>query len=60
MFPAPGSCNTCTAKYGAPCEFIVKRGDAVKTGQKIADTDKFVSGPCVRRFQGRYPGASKF
>lgn len=30
---------------GAPCEFIVKRKDTVKTGQKIADTNSYVSAP---------------
>ena len=30
---------------GAPCSPIVKKGDAVLAGQKIADTDAFVSAP---------------
>ncbi|MCG9479826.1 MAG: electron transport complex subunit RsxC [Actinomycetia bacterium] len=38
---------------GAPCEFIVKRGDTVKTGQKIADTDKFVSAPIHAPVSGK-------
>lgn len=30
---------------GAPCSPLVKKGDAVLAGQKIADTDAFVSAP---------------
>jgi len=30
---------------GAPCEPLVKKGDRVKTGQKIADSDKPISAP---------------
>ena len=30
---------------GAPCSFIVARGDKVKTGQVIASSDKYVSAP---------------
>ena len=30
---------------GAPCKPLVKKGDAVKVGQKIGDTDAFVSAP---------------
>ncbi len=30
---------------GAPCTPIVKEGDCVKVGQKIADSDKFLSAP---------------
>ena len=30
---------------GAPCSPIVKKGDTVLAGQKIADTDAFVSAP---------------
>lgn len=30
---------------GAPCKPLVKKGDCVKVGQKIGDTDAFVSAP---------------
>jgi len=30
---------------GAPCDPLVKKGDLVKTGQKIADSDKPISAP---------------
>ena len=30
---------------GAPCEPLVKKGDKVKVGQKIGDTEKFMSAP---------------
>ncbi|MBP3271887.1 MAG: electron transport complex subunit RsxC [Ruminococcus sp.] len=30
---------------GAPCEPLVKKGDTVTVGQKIGDTDKFMSAP---------------
>ena len=30
---------------GAPCNTLVKKGDHVKMGQKIGDTDSFVSAP---------------
>ncbi|MCF7806908.1 MAG: electron transport complex subunit RsxC [Candidatus Marinimicrobia bacterium] len=30
---------------GAPCEALVQKGDTVKTGQKIADSQAFVSSP---------------
>jgi len=38
---------------GAPISFDVKRGDTVLTGQKIADTDKYVSAPLHSSISGR-------
>ncbi|MDD3776702.1 MAG: electron transport complex subunit RsxC [Actinomycetota bacterium] len=38
---------------GAPGEFLVKRGDTVLAGQKIADTDKFVSAPIHAPISGK-------
>ncbi len=38
---------------GAPNEFIVKRGDEVKTGQKIGQSDKFVSAPLHAPLSGK-------
>ncbi|MDD5600272.1 MAG: electron transport complex subunit RsxC [Actinomycetota bacterium] len=38
---------------GAPCEFIIDRGDLVKTGQKIADSDSYVSSPIHSPISGK-------
>lgn len=38
---------------GAPCKFLVKRGDEVKTGQKIADTESYISAPIHSPVSGK-------
>ncbi len=38
---------------GAPCKFLVKRGDEVKTGQKIANTESYVSAPIHSPISGK-------
>ncbi len=38
---------------GAPCEFIVKRKDMVKAGQKIADSTSYVSAPIHASISGK-------
>jgi Na+-translocating ferredoxin:NAD+ oxidoreductase subunit C len=38
---------------GAPCEFIVSKGDTVKTGQKIADSKSYVSAPVHSSISGK-------
>ncbi|MFZ3386028.1 MAG: electron transport complex subunit RsxC [Candidatus Hydromicrobium sp.] len=38
---------------GAPCEFIVNRGDTVKAGQKIADSTSYVSAPIHASISGK-------
>lgn len=38
---------------GAPCQPLVEVGDEVQVGQKIADTDKFVSAPIHTSISGR-------
>lgn len=38
---------------GAACQTLVKPGDAVKIGQKIADTDAFVSAPIHASVSGK-------
>lgn len=38
---------------GAPCEPLVKKGDTVKTGQKIADSEKAVSAPIHASITGK-------
>ena len=37
---------------GAPCQAIVKKGDRVLTGQKIGDSEKFVSAPVHATLSG--------
>lgn len=37
---------------GAPCEPLVKKGDKVRVGQKIGDTEKFVSAPVHASISG--------
>ncbi len=41
---------------GAPCQPIVKKGDEVKVGQKIGDTDAFVSAPIFSSVSGTVTG----
>lgn len=38
---------------GAPCDPVVKRGDLVKVGQLIGDSDKFVSAPIYASISGK-------
>jgi len=38
---------------GAPCELLVKKGDQVKAGQKIGDSDAFVSAPVHSPINGK-------
>lgn len=44
---------------GAPCEFIVKRKDTVKTGQKIADSKSYVSAPVHSSISGKVSRITK-
>ena len=44
---------------GAPCNALVKAGDVVKVGQKIAESDKFVSAPIHASISGKVVGISK-
>lgn len=41
---------------GAPCQPLVKKGDEVKMGQKIGDTDAFVSAPIFSSVSGTVTG----
>ncbi len=43
---------------GAPAQALVKRGDRVLTGQKIADSDKFVSAPVHATISGEITGTT--
>ena len=38
-------CISMSQHIGAPCKPLVAKGDAVKVGQVIGDTDAFVSAP---------------
>ncbi len=38
---------------GAPCDALVQQGDRVKTGQKIGDSESFVSAPVHATISGR-------
>lgn len=45
-FPLPASVVIPMSQHmGAPCKCIVKKGDTVTVGQKIGDTDAFMSAP---------------
>jgi electron transport complex protein RnfC len=43
---------------GAPCQSLVKRGDKVLTGQKIGDSEKFVSAPIHATVSGEVSGTT--
>ena len=45
---------------GSPCEPLVKKGDSVKVGQRIADTDKFLSVPIHASVSGTVSGIEEF
>jgi len=44
---------------GAPCNFIIEKGDEVKTGQKIADSKSYVSSPIHSSISGKVKKISK-
>jgi len=43
---------------GAPCQALVKKGDKVLTGQKIGDSEKFVSAPVHATVSGEVTGTT--
>ena len=43
---------------GAPCQATVKKGDQVLTGQKIGESDKFVSSPVHATLSGEVSGTT--
>jgi len=46
VMPIPDVVKICMSQnIGAPCKPLVQKGDYVKVGQKIGDTDAFVSAP---------------
>ncbi len=44
---------------GAPCEALVKKGDVVKEGEKIADSHSFVSSPIHASISGKVSSIEK-
>lgn len=44
---------------GAPCSFIIEKGDEVRTGQKIADSESYVSSPIHSSISGKVKKISK-
>ncbi len=44
---------------GAPCESLVKKGDLVKKGEKIADSSSFVSSPIHASISGKVASIEK-
>ncbi len=54
IMPIPDSVEiSMTQHIGAPCQPLVKRGDLVKVGQPIGDTDAFVSAPIHSSVSGK-------
>jgi electron transport complex protein RnfC len=45
---------------GAPLKRLVKRGDTVKTGQKIGDVEKFISAPAHASVSGEVKAITKW
>ena len=46
VMPIPDVVKICMSQsIGAPCKPLVEKGDYVKVGQRIGDTDAFVSAP---------------
>lgn len=45
---------------GAPCNALVKKGDEVKVGQKIGDTDAFMSAPIHSSVSGKVTAISDY
>jgi len=52
--PIPEEVSVLLSQHiGAPCEPLVKKADAVETGQKIGDSDAFVSAPVHSPVNGK-------
>lgn len=60
-FPLPKSVVIPMSQHmGAPCECVVKKGDIVKVGQKIGDTNAFMSAPIHSPVSGTVTDISDF
>lgn len=57
VMPIPDTvCISMSQHIGAPCKPLVKKGDYVKVGQPIGDTDAFVSAPIHSSVSGTVTG----
>ncbi|MCI8648457.1 MAG: electron transport complex subunit RsxC [Firmicutes bacterium] len=57
VMPVPDTvCISMSQHIGAPCKPLVKKGDYVKVGQPIGDTDAFVSAPIHSSVSGTVTG----
>jgi electron transport complex protein RnfC len=54
--PLPGRVVIPLAQGGAPCEPLVKKGDSVLAGQKIGESQSFVSAPVHASVSGKVVG----
>lgn len=60
-FPLPQSVIIPMSQHmGAPCKCIVKKGDKVTVGQKIGDTDAFMSAPVHSSVSGTVTDIEQF
>lgn len=60
-FPLPKSVIIPMSQHmGAPCKCTVKKGDTVTVGQKIGDTDAFMSAPVHSSVSGTVIGIDDF
>lgn len=57
VMPVPDIVKISMSQHiGAPCKPLVSKGDTVKVGQKIGDTDAFVSAPIHSSVSGTVKG----
>ncbi|MBQ4311430.1 MAG: hypothetical protein II773_07560, partial [Oscillospiraceae bacterium] len=61
LFPLPEEVLIPMSQHmGAPCEPVVKKGDLVTVGQKIGDTDAFMSAPIHSSVSGEVTAIEDF
>ncbi|MCR5167759.1 MAG: electron transport complex subunit RsxC [Oscillospiraceae bacterium] len=61
LFPLPDEVLIPMSQHmGAPCEPVVKKGDLVTVGQKIGDTDAFMSAPIHSSVSGEVTAIEDF
>lgn len=60
VMPIPDTVSISMSQHiGAPCSPLVKKGDYVKVGQPIGDTDAFVSAPIHSSVSGTVTGIER-
>ena len=60
IMPIPDTVSISMSQHiGAPCSPLVKKGDYVKVGQPIGDTDAFVSAPIHSSVSGTVAGIER-